>query len=298
MNRTVKIGQCVKNEPDKQILAIYRSGQLVQSFSIDGVNVPRGANQLIVYTPQYDDLTHASANGLEVMVEMSRPAQILPVPRYASGSVRQILDLQGWTMIPFDHVVLSASGSRRDQMLAALKIGDEIRISQEITSYDRDCQTAYAMDWSKAYASISGDYTVLRDGQVKSSTQAGAVIKNPRTAIAYNDQYIYFIVVDGRTRFSAGMTFDEVGGFARDMLGATWAIVQDGGGSSVMVINGEIKNQPVSRCNAVFMPLLNNGGHSARFRGNRCRPARPAGDGHAGRQLDIRPVCLRAQRGQ
>ena len=48
------------------------------------------------------------------------------------------------------------------------------------------------------------------------------------------------------------MSMEEVGLFARDVLGATWGVAQDGGGSSTMVINGEVVNN--TYCNNFTCP--------------------------------------------
>jgi hypothetical protein len=259
LNRTYFIGQCVSNPADRQLVEIYRGGQVIVTWQITGVNVPRGNNQLILYTPQYDDFTHTDASGLEVLVEVSRPTLIIPVPSFVIGTVDQILDHQGKTLIPFDHVVLSASGTVREQLLANLQPGDVLHISQEITSYDKDCVNPYLETWTKTYASVAGGFNNLRDGQIIPTTEAGGLTKQPRTAIAFNGQFIFFIVVDGRNpQRSVGMTYDELAAFARDSLGATWAITQDGGGSSDMVVNGQVKNHPVSLCDAVYLPVIMN----------------------------------------
>jgi hypothetical protein len=68
-----------------------------------------------------------------------------------------------------------------------------------------------------------------------------------------NDQFIYFIVVEGRfipehASQSTGATFDEVARFAHDVLGATWGIELDGGDSSTMIVNGQLMNQPSNPC--------------------------------------------------
>ena len=44
------------------------------------------------------------------------------------------------------------------------------------------------------------------------------------------------------------MTFDELAVFARRSWSATWGIAQDGGGSSTMVINGQVINSPSDPC--------------------------------------------------
>jgi hypothetical protein len=93
------------------------------------------------------------------------------------------------------------------------------------------------------YASIGGIFNFLKDGHVQSFDDPGATFRYPRTAIAFNDRYVFFIVVDGREeKVSVGMTIRELALFARDSLGATWGVAQDGGGSSTMVINGEVVN--------------------------------------------------------
>jgi hypothetical protein len=75
--------------------------------------------------------------------------------------------------------------------------------------------------------------------------ELGALLHNPRTAIAFNGRYIYFIVVDGRSQLrSLGMSMAEIAVFAKLTLGAVWGVALDGGGSSTIVVNGEVKNKP------------------------------------------------------
>jgi hypothetical protein len=88
-------------------------------------------------------------------------------------------------------------------------------------------------------------FTFLKDGVVDGYlSEPGATVRNPRTAVAYNDDYVYFLVVDGRSGVSVGMTMQELGDFCKNYLSATWGINQDGGGSSTIWVNGEVKNTP------------------------------------------------------
>jgi hypothetical protein len=153
--------------------------------------------------------------------------------------------------------------------LENVQVGDEIRISQEITSYEYDCATPYDLSWSKVYTSIQGAFFYLKDGQIREFDDPGATKRNPRTAIAFNDQYIYFIVVDGRDLYhSVGMTITELAEFTRDSLGANWGVALDGGGSSTMVINGQVVNN--TYCNiyscagnySTYLPILARNGHN------------------------------------
>ena len=66
---------------------------------------------------------------------------------------------------------------------------------------------------------------------------------NSRTAIAYNDSYVFFIVIDGwHAGVSEGISILELGGFAIHTLQASDAVTLDSGGSSTMVINGQVVN--------------------------------------------------------
>lgn len=82
---------------------------------------------------------------------------------------------------------------------------------------------------------------------VSQSDEVGrAKSSNPRTAIAMVDDLHYlFIVSDGRTDASAGLSLYELAQFARD-LGAKVAYNLDGGGSSTLYFNGEIINNPTA----------------------------------------------------
>ncbi len=137
-------------------------------------------------------------------------------------------------------------------MAMGFQEGDEIRVSQQLTHYETDCDTQVSSEqWTKSYAGISGSFHFLKGGEIQSfNDNSGATSRHPRTAIAYNDAYIYFIVVDGRNPgVSIGMTIQELALFARDTLGATDGIAQDGGGSSTMVVNGRVVNN--THCNHV-----------------------------------------------
>lgn len=68
--------------------------------------------------------------------------------------------------------------------------------------------------------------------------------RHPRTAVARTREGRYlFVVVDGRQKSSVGMTLQEL---AEELLamGAVEALNLDGGGSSTMVVEGQIRNSP------------------------------------------------------
>lgn len=242
LNRGVFLGGCVNHTASKQKVTYPNTSQ---DQNINAINEDRGSGELVLYTPHWDDSTGTDNSGVEVLVELARPALILPTPSFAAGTVVAVYNGQGDTGILFDHVVLSATGSAANKLLANAPVGAEIRISQEITNYEPDCSTSRPGDWTKTYAAIGGNFIFLEDSVIDPhNDNVGATTRNPRTAIAFNDDYIYFIVVDGRRTGSVGMSMQELGNFCLNTLGATNGINQDGGGSSAMWVNGSIVNVP------------------------------------------------------
>ncbi len=69
---------------------------------------------------------------------------------------------------------------------------------------------------------------------------------NPRTAIGIIDDLHYvFVVCDGRTSESSGLTVRELAQFMKT-LGVDCAYNLDGGGSSTMYFNGKVINKPTT----------------------------------------------------
>lgn len=86
-----------------------------------------------------------------------------------------------------------------------------------------------------------GTVYISRDEEV-----GKAKASNPRTAVAIMDDLHYlFIVSDGRTDESKGLSLYELAEFAQG-LGAQTVYNLDGGGSSTMVFNGELINRPTT----------------------------------------------------
>ena len=242
LDRRAFIGGCVVHRPAKQLITFLNSGQ---TMPFDDINLARGKNSLVIYTPQFDAATPKEEQGVEVQVQMSQPMQLVPLPEMVTGTIRQVFHNQGSTPLPFDSLVLSASGAAADRLHALAQIGAQVGVSQEIKHFQPDCKTPNPDSWTRTYASISGSFTLLRDGVLQHTDDLGALVHNPRTAIAFNQDYVFFIVVDGRDSLrSRGKSIVELGIFAKMTLGATWAIAQDGGGSSTMVVNGQVKNHP------------------------------------------------------
>lgn len=90
---------------------------------------------------------------------------------------------------------------------------------------------------------------LLEDGSISvtENEEVGmAMASNPRTAIGYLGKNHYvFVVSDGRTSESAGLSLYELASFMKS-LGVSDAYNLDGGGSSTMVFKGEVINTPTT----------------------------------------------------
>jgi exopolysaccharide biosynthesis protein len=85
----------------------------------------------------------------------------------------------------------------------------------------------------------NGNVSVDADDEV-----GRAMASNPRTAIGIKPDGTYiFVVSDGRTDESEGLSLLQLGEFMKT-LGAETAYNLDGGGSSTMVFNGSVINNP------------------------------------------------------
>jgi len=246
LSRNAFIGSCVSHTANRNTITYT---QAEYTTNIQGVNIPRGSEEVIVYTPQYDSNTRTASSSplprVELLVEMTRPTLIMPQPNASTGNIRQIRTSGFSTLIPFDHIVITAWGEVGDIILSgvaggAIAVGDEIRVSQEISN----CASAPQVDWTKTYASLGGDYHYLNNGVIRTEfSNPDAGVRNSRTAVAYNDNYVFFIVVDAfDPDVSEGLNIAQLGDFTKNTLGASWGVTMDSGTSSTMVVNHQVVN--------------------------------------------------------
>ncbi len=106
-------------------------------------------------------------------------------------------------------------------------------------------------EWKNVQHIISGGPYLVKDGEVyvdMTAQKLGAIGgRNPRSAIGYTaDNNLILVAVDGREGSSIGMTLMELANFMKS-IGCINAINLDGGGSTVMYVNGTVVNHPQTR---------------------------------------------------
>ena len=119
--------------------------------------------------------------------------------------------------------------------------------------FESDTTTDSLMQ-KQAWQVLSFGPVLVENGQVAVSEndEVGmAMASNPRTAIGTVAKNHYlFVVSDGRTSESAGLSLYELANFMKS-LGATNVYNLDGGGSSTMVFQGEVVNNPTTNGNKI-----------------------------------------------
>ena len=109
--------------------------------------------------------------------------------------------------------------------------------------------TAQELLESGARDVLSFGPALVENGEISVSVNdevGRAKASNPRTAIAVIDElHVLFVVSDGRTKESEGLSLYELAVFLQSR-GVQTAYNLDGGGSSTMVFNGRVVNNPTS----------------------------------------------------
>jgi hypothetical protein len=200
---------------------------------VSGLNRPRGADELIVYTPEFHRTTLTTPDGVEAVVR--------------KNTVIRVRDGEGSGLIPPDGLVLSASGKAREWVLDNLGAGSRVRLEARLAPVESGMNEA----WRRASFIVGGGPQLIKNGRVEISFEAEKIARrfvsdrHPRTAIArLKSGRVLLATVDGRQPgVSAGMSLAELADLLLE-FGASEAINLDGGGSTTMVVNGNLVNVP------------------------------------------------------
>jgi hypothetical protein len=124
-------------------------------------------------------------------------------------------------------VIAAAPATDEATQLLTLAVGTPMRLH-------------WTLGWPGVFDAVGGSPMLLRDGSA--TPICGYCARQPRTAVGVTaDGKILLVVVDGRSRRSIGVTLAQLREIMRD-LGAVTALNLDGGGSSEMVVDGEVVN--------------------------------------------------------
>ena len=200
---------------------------------INGLNRPRGDNELVIFTPEFHRTTLTDPGGLELIVRRER--------------IVELRDLKGSSTIPVDGYVISVAGTARQWALEKLRVGTRVKLDLDWSP----AETETTDIWKQAANIIGGGPQLIKNGRLEITNTAEKILPSfvsdghPRTAIAkLKSGQILLVTVDGRQPGeSIGMSLTMLA----DLLiesGAIEAINLDGGGSTTMVIRNKLVNKP------------------------------------------------------
>ena len=191
----------------------------IGGIKIDNVNQPRMLSvHTIVYTPDWGEYSP-------------------PSPKYGKQLVisngKLIRASYDRNQIPKDGYVIVGSQKNLDKIVNAKKFKLDIKLNPE---------------WRDVNHIISGGPYLVKNGDIyvdMTAQKLGSVGgRNPRTAIGYTkDNHLIMLTADGREGASIGLTLMELANLMKE-LGCVNAMNLDGGGSTVMYINGQVVNKP------------------------------------------------------
>ncbi len=190
-----------------------------KTIKVNNINQPRMlSTHVIVYTPEWGKYSPAAPKyGVGLQVTDNK------ITKASANAVQ----------IPSNGYVISGPKS----VLYALLSKKDVELSVKTVP-----------EWKGVKHIISGGPYLVKDGKVYVDMTAQKLQaiggRNPRSAIGYTaDNNIILVAVDGREGSSIGMTLMELANFMQS-IGCVGAINLDGGGSTVMYVNGRVVNNP------------------------------------------------------
>ena len=188
-------------------------------LKIDNINQPRMlSTHTIVYTPDWGEMSPLCPKyGKQIVVENGKLTKV------SYGSNR----------IPQNGFVIVGAEKNLDTIVNAKKFKLNIKINPE---------------WKDVNHIISGGPYLIKNGEVyvdMTAQKLGSIGgRNPRTAIGYTrSNQLIMLTADGREGSSIGLTLTELANLMKE-LGCVNAMNLDGGGSTVMYVNGQVVNKP------------------------------------------------------
>jgi hypothetical protein len=219
----------VHNQP--AIEAVSFSGELIansQSRQVNGINKDRNTDELILFNSFYGASTGTNIYGTECRLALFNDWFVNDTLR----GVVEALSSAGNMNLAKGKAVLSGHGAAEVFLQNNVQLGDTVTLILCL-------QPGYP----QLKQVVGGNPKIVDNGVYTGSTNTDI---HPRTAAGFsaNQQILYLATVDGRLPgVYVGMSYRELADLMI-YLGADEAVNLDGGGSTTMVVHGEIKNHP------------------------------------------------------
>lgn len=204
-------------------MVISDSGSVV----ISGINSARNTDQLILFNSFQGMSTGTNVYGSEALISPLTDWFVNDTIRCVVQDVRPD---QGNMSIPKGKAVLSGHGVS-SAFIKKLAVDDTLLIVQSM------------LPGPKRLTQLIGGNTILVNNGVNVGASGDI---HPRTAAGFNadSTKFYLFTVDGRQPgYSIGMSYNQLAAYMMEW-GVHNGLNLDGGGSSTMVVRGQVKNSP------------------------------------------------------
>jgi hypothetical protein len=192
------------------------------------INQERLPDQAVLYLPMLGPSTRTT-DGIELILQKQTSPSDLTVGMAASFRVGEIYN-KGDNACKADEFILSIGPELLTQ-LGPIEKGAAVQLKVETVP-----------DLTSVKTAIAGGPILLKDS--KKVELKRKPVRHPRTALGWNKDSFFLVVVDGRQEgLSAGMTLKELASLMKD-LGCQEAMNLDGGGSSTLWLGGKVMNSP------------------------------------------------------
>jgi hypothetical protein len=219
-----------------KVTMTFRAGGREWTVPIDGVDTTRARGKLMVYTPSYHADTDTAPTGTEWVLD---------------GAPLRVRDVRmnfGHTKIPPKGAVLSYGGTTLPEALSALVEG--VAVTFDVRWKSAHGLTDATLDEAAHIVNGAGLLRIngrsLDDWRVEGlNVDTFTRARHPRTIVGVDREgFIWLATIDGRQpNYSIGMTFDDLQRLC-DRIGLVSALNLDGGGSTTMVVKGQVMNKP------------------------------------------------------
>ena len=191
-----------------------------KNIKINNINQPRMlTSDVLLYTPEWGKTAPAVKSGHRAI-------------KVVNNVVVEISNLNPLT-IASNSVIIDAPQATVAEIQPGDKIAYEFSVNEKLKGYEHV---------------ISGGPYLVKEGRVfvdvneQKLTAIGG--RNPRTAVGFTEDYrLIMVTIDGREESSVGITLFDLAELMKS-FGCVYAMNLDGGGSTVMYVNGKVVNSP------------------------------------------------------
>lgn len=214
--------------PDGTVESIKRINSKSDSNSISIYNKFLGD-----YTPAVPEVWSVTEFSLDSLYHSADTIFYKASQRF-NKSINQIVGSQS--------IILSANNKYSIYLIKNIELGDTLKI---VLSFNPIIKNLFTLVGGWPRLVTNGENQIIGNKNIEGIIPSFSEKRHPRTGVGFSKDSttIYFITVDGRQKSSRGMSLQE---FADLMIeqGIYQGLNLDGGGSTTMIVDGDIVNSP------------------------------------------------------